>query len=111
MQEKSPALRPLASYGVLVVNALLLGFLAWHLAFEAVPGAVTHFRASLSVEGRALAMVVLLPYVLVLMYLARRVRRCVFEWKTAAAVAASMIGHIALVIAVTSYAAWNFLPD
>ena len=109
MQHKPPSLRPLM-YGALVINVLLLTFLAWHLTFEAIPATVTHFQASFSFKGRALALVVLLPYALVLMYLARRIRSCIFEWKTAAAIVASVAGYIALVIAVTAYAAWNFMP-
>lgn len=109
MQQKLPALRPL-TYGALVINVLLLAFLAWHLAFEAIPATVTYFQASSYYQGRALAIVVLLPYTLVFMYLACRGRGCIFEWKTAAAIVASVVGYIGLVIAVTAYAAWNFMP-
>nr|WP_297350729.1 hypothetical protein [uncultured Caldimonas sp.] len=108
MQQKPFSLRPL-TYGALVINVLLLALLAWHLAFEAIPATVMDFQASFSFKGRALALVVLLPYALVLMYLARRIRNCIFEWKTAAAIVASVAGYIALVIAVTAYAVWNFM--
>ena len=109
MQHKPPSLRPL-TYGALVINVLLLAFLAWHLAFEAIPATVMHFRASFSYQGQALALVVLLPYAVVLVYLVRRSARCIFGWRTTAAVVASVTAYIASVIAVGLYAARNFMP-
>lgn len=102
MQENTPALRPLA-YAALITNALLLVFLAWHLAFEAVPGAVRNFSSALLIEGRVLSLVVLLPYVLVLAYLGRKPRHRIFQWRTAGALVASMVAYIALVAGISYY--------
>ena len=102
MQEKSSAVRPL-TWGAVALNAFLLLFLAWHLAFEAIPEAISDFTSSRTFEGRLSATIVLLPYVVVLIYLASRPRQCIFRWKTAAAVVASMAGYIALSLAVGFY--------
>lgn len=110
MQEDVPALRPL-TYGALAVNVLLVLFLAWHLAFEAVPEALVAFNASLSLKGRALALVVLLPYAIVVGYLVTKPRRRMLEWKTAAAVVASVLAYMACVMAVGFYMMSLSMPD
>lgn len=102
MQEKSPALHPLA-FATVAVNVVLLLFLGWHLAFEAIPEAISDFGSSRSLEGRLAATVVLLPYVAVFVYLVSRPRSCIFRWKTAAAVLASIAGYIFLSLAVGFY--------
>lgn len=102
MQENPPTLRPLA-YAALIINGLLLVFLAWHLAFEAVPAAARNFSSALLIEGRVLSLVVLLPYVLVLAYLGRKPRQRILEWRTAAALVASMVAYIALVAGISYY--------
>lgn len=109
MQDKPSAIRPL-TFGALAVNVLLLLFLAWHLAFEAVPEAVSDFASSRTFEGRLSATIVLLPYAWVLFYLASRPRQCIFKWKTAAAVVASMAGYIARSLAVGFYMMSLSLP-
>lgn len=110
MQEKSPALHHL-NYGALAANVLLVSFLAWHLAFEAVPEAIVAFNTSLSLGGRTLALAVMVPYALVVGYLAVNPRKRMVEWKTAAAVIASIAGYIACVIAMGWYVVSLSMPD
>lgn len=109
MQEKSLVLHPLA-FATVAVNVVVLLFLAWHLALEAIPEAISDFGSSHSLAGRLAATVVLLPYVAVLVYLVSRPRSCMFRWKTAAAVLASIAGYIALTLAVGFYMVSLSLP-
>ena len=102
MQEKSPALHPLA-FVTVAANVVVLLFLAWHLAFEAIPEAISDLGSSRSLAGRLAATVVLLPYVAVLIYLMGRVRSCILQWRTAAAVLASIAGYIVLCLVVGFY--------
>lgn len=109
MQEKNTALRPLA-YAAIATNGLLLLFLAWHLAIEAIPAAVKNFSETPTLEGRTFALIVLLPYVLALGYLARKPRTRILEWRTAAALLASMAAYIGLVLAIGFHIVSQSMP-
>ncbi|MCM5681751.1 hypothetical protein M8A51_19665 [Schlegelella sp. S2-27] len=95
-------LRPL-TYAALLTNGLLLLFFVWHLAFEAIPAAVRNLDDTPSIEGRALALIVLVPDVLVGMYVVRSPHTRILQWRTAAALLASMAAHIALLLGIAFY--------
>ena len=95
----------------LAVNAIILAVLAWHVAFEAVPGVANQFtlHRNLTVLESGAVVVRLFPYLLLTGYLVWR-PRAVLRWSTAALALLSVVLYVAVVFGTTLYLHRAFAP-
>ena len=103
--------RPSTSvYMALAVNIALLSVLAWHIACEAVPQTLIDFHTATEIGSKAIALSVLLPYAVLLVFLVVSGRRSVFRWRTAGFILGAVLGYAIAVIAWGLYISRDFFP-
>jgi hypothetical protein len=95
----------------LFVNVIVVAVLAWHVAFEVLPGIARQFAAHrhLTMIESVAVLARLLPYLLLSGYLAWR-RSVMFRWSTLAIALLAVALYVGIVFGTTLYLHRGFVP-